>query len=193
MKVSKIILLSISLAIVSSCTRPVYKESNLMHSISPNDLAFLGTVTSIKSSRIPNSSLNWIVRCNVEKVLSGIYEKDTFSFRVHSPTRSGLSSIGRLTVVAKKNNNGYSVDENQWMKKFNVDDAIDIAKQAVEKNEQWGNKTIYKATKEGDKWSVTAWRVIGYAVNGKPILVPGNYVTVIIGSDGKVESYFIGG
>ena len=73
-------------------------------------LVFNGTVTKIESSTIPQSNHNWIVTMHVDKVLSGNFPDAQFSFRVHSPTRSGLTENGTYRIEASRTGTGYVVD-----------------------------------------------------------------------------------
>ena len=54
------------------------------------DLVFEGTVEKIEISPLKRSLDNWIVTFQVNKVLSGDFKGKRFSFRIHSPIRSGL-------------------------------------------------------------------------------------------------------
>ncbi len=76
--------------------------------------------------------------------------------------------------------------------KLNEDKAIQIAEQIVRKNEDWADSAKYEAMKNGNKWSVTAWRIVGYDDSGSPLFVPGGYRLIIINQDGDVENYYIG-
>ncbi len=81
-----------------------------------SDLVFLGTVEKVEASPLPHSSLNWIVQCRVDRVLSGDFQSKTFSFRVHSPVKSGLEVGKQYKIEAKRTKNGYTVDPYQWIK-----------------------------------------------------------------------------
>jgi hypothetical protein len=80
------------------------------------DLVFLGTVEKVEVSSLPRSEQNWIVHCRVNQVLSGNYLGKTFSFRVHSPVKSGLKVGRQYKIVAKRTVDGYTVDQFQWTK-----------------------------------------------------------------------------
>jgi hypothetical protein len=80
------------------------------------DLVFLGTIEKVEASPLPQSSLNWIVHCRVDKVLSGNFANKTFSFRVHSPTKSGLEEGKQYKIKARRTTDGYTVDQYQWGK-----------------------------------------------------------------------------
>jgi hypothetical protein len=81
-----------------------------------SDLVYEGVVLAIENAPIGirGAFLDWIVRTRVEKVLSGRFEGDAFAFRIHSPSRSGLTVGKRCTVTAVRTESGYTVDENQW-------------------------------------------------------------------------------
>ncbi len=80
------------------------------------DLVFLGTVEKVEASPLPQSTLNWIVHCRVDQILSGNFSGRTFSFRVHSPVKSGLEVGKQYKIVAKRTIGGYTVDQFQWTK-----------------------------------------------------------------------------
>ena len=84
---------------------------------SPKDLVFIGTITKIYPFSAPaNMRRRWAVRAHVDRVVSGTFSGDTFTFTVHSPTLSGLQVGGTHTIKAKWIDKGYVVDELQWMK-----------------------------------------------------------------------------
>ena len=80
------------------------------------DLVFLGTVQKIEISPLENILDNHIVICRVDKVLSGDFSGEVFSFRVHSPSQSGLEVGKQYTIVATRTAEGFDVDQFQWMK-----------------------------------------------------------------------------
>lgn len=75
------------------------------------DLVFVGTVTDIRASPQPGTHRRWVVTAHVDRVLSGRFAGDTFSFTVHSPSRAGLSVGGQYKTRATWTGNGYTVDE----------------------------------------------------------------------------------
>ena len=79
------------------------------------ELVFLGTVQSIESSTIPQSRANWVVTFRVDRVESGNFDGKTFSFRIHSPSKSGLETGKQYVVEANRTDAGYEVDQYQWM------------------------------------------------------------------------------
>jgi len=67
------------------------------------DLVLIGTVTSIFQVDAPLPSVRrWGVTVRVEKVKVGQYSEPTFTFRIHSPARSGVKVGLRCTIVATK-------------------------------------------------------------------------------------------
>jgi hypothetical protein len=78
-------------------------------------LVFLGTVQSIASSTIPQSLANWVVTFRVDRIESGEFDGKTFSFRIHSPSKSGLETGRQYVVEAMRTGAGYEVDQYQWM------------------------------------------------------------------------------
>ena len=82
------------------------------------DLRFRGTVAAIDASPTEElSNQNWVVTMNVERVLSGEFVGKTFTFRVHSPSKSGLVVSRSYTVEAKWTGDGYEVDQLQWRRR----------------------------------------------------------------------------
>ena len=75
------------------------------------DLHFVGIVTGIAASPIAGSNNNWVVLTTVEKIESGSFPSKTFSFRVHSPARSGLAVGRRYHFHALRTDHGYAVKE----------------------------------------------------------------------------------
>jgi hypothetical protein len=62
---------------------------------------------------------------------------------------------------------------------------IEIAKKAVAR--RWGDQpATYEATRQGDLWTVTVWRIAGYDWQGHPEFTPGGFCTVPIDTDGRV-------
>ena len=78
------------------------------------DLVFIGTVDEIENAPLDYSLANWIVTFRVEKVITGSFSGKTFSFRVHSPSQSGLTVGSMYTVAAEKTDEGYKIDQYQW-------------------------------------------------------------------------------
>lgn len=86
-----------------------------MKSPSGQDLVFTGTVSEMvmmPAKAVPQKA--WFVTVKVEKVLSGSFSGETFSFRIHSPSKSGLSKGHSYTIEAKWVGDGYVVDDLQW-------------------------------------------------------------------------------
>jgi hypothetical protein len=79
------------------------------------DLVFLGTVQSIESSIVPQSLANWVVTFRVDRIQSGEFGGKTFSFRIHSSSKSGLETGKQYVVEATRTDAGYEVDQYQWM------------------------------------------------------------------------------
>ncbi len=79
-----------------------------------SDLILLGTVEKVEASPLPQSTLNWIIYCRVDKVLSGNFPNKTFSFRVHSPVKSSLEVGKQYKIKATRTTDGYAVDQYQW-------------------------------------------------------------------------------
>jgi hypothetical protein len=80
-------------------------------------LVISGVVTKIFPTAADETTLAWGVTVRVESVESGTYSQPEFSFRVHSPTLSGLVIGQRYTIVATRSKGGYTVDDSQWVKR----------------------------------------------------------------------------
>jgi len=106
----KIIIFCLLAGLVGGCvTQPNVK----------GDLVFLGTVAEMTSSPLPQSRLGWVVQCEVDRVVSGTFPGKTFSFRIHSPSKSGLEVGKQYTITATRTPDGFHVDQHQWMNTLN--------------------------------------------------------------------------
>lgn len=108
----KIVLSGLCVIVAAGCAavgRPDAAEE------SKPDLVFLGTVQAIESSTIPQSRANWVVTFRVDRMESGHFDGKTFSFRIHSPSLSGLETGKQYVVEATRTDAGYEVDQYQWM------------------------------------------------------------------------------
>jgi predicted secreted protein len=88
-------------------------------SATADTLVFEGTVVSIEVSPLPKSTQNYLVTMQVDRVVRGQFKGKTFQFRVHSPSKSGLSVKGKYTVEAKVADGKFTVDPNQWTRPAN--------------------------------------------------------------------------
>ena len=78
----------------------------------PKDLVFIGTVRKIYPFSAPATvRRRWAVRAHVDRVVSGTFSGDTFTFTVHSPAQSGLRVGRAYTIKATWTIEGYVVDE----------------------------------------------------------------------------------
>ncbi|MBV9929102.1 MAG: hypothetical protein JOZ96_29090 [Acidobacteria bacterium] len=75
------------------------------------DLVLVGTVTKLYPVAAPRSRRRWAVVARVESVTSGEFSGATFTFTVHSPSRSGLRVNRAYVIRANKTDGGYLVDE----------------------------------------------------------------------------------
>ena len=82
-----------------------------------DDLVFLGTVEKLDASPLQQSELDWVVKCRVDKILAGEFSGKAFSFRIHSPSKSGLEVGKQYKIEAKQTDDGYTVDQYQWMER----------------------------------------------------------------------------
>ena len=83
---------------------------------SSGDLVFMGTVEKLAPSPLPQSTRKWVVQCRVDKIMLGEFSGKTFSFRIHSPAKSGLEIGKQYKIVARRTPEGFAVDQYQWMK-----------------------------------------------------------------------------
>ena len=80
------------------------------------ELVFRGRVEEIEISTLPPPALKeWVVTFAVDRVEHGEFPGRKFSFRVHSPSRSGLEKGRSYQVRAEWTEDGYTVDEFQWL------------------------------------------------------------------------------
>ena len=80
-------------------------------------LIFEGTVASAEPSPTDQmSTQNYVITVRVDRVVKGRFEGKTFQFRIHSPAMSGLEVGGKCTVERGAAKDGYTVDQNQWMR-----------------------------------------------------------------------------
>src|SRR6266550_3853709 len=78
----------------------------------PKNLVFIGTVKKIYPFSAPATvRRRWAVRAHVDRVLSGTFSGDTFTFTVHSPAQSGLRVGRAYTIKATWTIEGYVVDQ----------------------------------------------------------------------------------
>lgn len=91
------------------------REPNTPQKSTKPDLVFVGTVESIEASPLPQSLANWVVTFRVDRIESGNFGGTTFSFRIHSPVKSGLEVGKQYLVEATRTDAGYTVDQYQWM------------------------------------------------------------------------------
>jgi hypothetical protein len=79
---------------------------------SPKDLVLIGTITRLYPFSAPATvRRRWAVRMRVDRVVSGTFSGDTFTFTVHSPAQSGLRVGRAYTINATWTVEGYVVDE----------------------------------------------------------------------------------
>ncbi len=94
---------------------PISKNLSAAPSQRPGaDLVFEGKLIELKPTLNPGSRIRWIVKMRVDRVVSGRFSGDTFSFGVHSPAKSNLVLGGTYEVRATAVPGGYEVDELQW-------------------------------------------------------------------------------
>jgi hypothetical protein len=105
-----LILLVASLPAAPSPTSPAHMQSSTTDT--PRDLVFIGTITKIYPFSTPATARRrWAIRTHVDRVISGSFSGDTFTFSVHSPSQSGLQVGRAYTIKATWTGDGYVVDE----------------------------------------------------------------------------------
>ena len=67
-----------------------------------------------------------------------------------------------------------------------------IAKRVVAANDTWADRAAYEVTRNGQGWSVTAWRIEGRDLLGRPQFTPGGFRDIEIDEQGNVTSYHRG-
>ena len=107
----KIAILTLALGMVVGCTSQHDASGN-----ASTILVFRGTVTAIDNSPVARSTHNWLVTMHIDQIEQGQFRGRDFNFRVHSPTKSGLTSNGTYRVESRLTQDGYVVDEFQWNK-----------------------------------------------------------------------------
>jgi hypothetical protein len=55
-----------------------------------------------------------VVTLAVDRVEAGRFDGKAFAFRIHSPSRAGLSVGQTISVKAARVEGGYVVDDTQW-------------------------------------------------------------------------------
>ncbi len=80
------------------------------------DLTVRAVVEQIEYASVGRAGafLDWIVRTRVLEIIAGEFAGEQFSFRIHSPSRSGLEVGVTFTIRAEWTGTGYRVDEHQW-------------------------------------------------------------------------------
>lgn len=79
---------------------------------SPDDLSLTGLVLNIENNPIDDSrDKPWVVRMRVEEIRRGALTGGAFSFRIHSPARSGVAVGSRCVIQATREGSGYIVRE----------------------------------------------------------------------------------
>jgi hypothetical protein len=107
--------------------------------------------------------------------------------------KSGVLLLGLALLAGCTKPHGSSVAQsasNSGM--LTTNQVIQIAKEAVAKNDTWANRATYDASHGTNGWSVMVWRIAGYGPDGKPQFVPGGHRFIQIDNQGKVVNYFRG-
>ena len=90
----------------------VSKEST----VEKRPLVFIGTVRRIYPVGSARSRRRWAVVTKVDRVVSGEFAGETFTFTVHSPARMGLQVGVTYTFEAEWRDGAYVVNDTKWMK-----------------------------------------------------------------------------
>src|SRR5260370_38997713 len=92
-----LILLVVSLTVAQTPSTLAQTQSSSTHS--PKDLVFIATITKIYPFSAPATvRRRWAVRAHVDRVVSGTFSGDTFTFTVQGPAQSGFS-VGRAYPI----------------------------------------------------------------------------------------------
>jgi hypothetical protein len=70
------------------------------------EFALQGTVIELRPMRGKHPHQKWLVVLRIESVVSGAFSGDTFSFNIHSPVKSRISTGGRYLLHATKTTTG---------------------------------------------------------------------------------------
>lgn len=101
--------------VAAAPANPVTPASSSPEPDAPSpELVLSGTITSIEPFAAADRRHRWAVTLEVDEVLVGRFDHATFSFLVHSPSKSGLELGARREVRAVWVGEGYAVDELQW-------------------------------------------------------------------------------
>lgn len=76
-----------------------------------DELVLVGTVTKLYPIAASRSRRRWAVVLRVERVMSGKFSGETFTFTVHSPAQASLQVNQAYTVKATRAGEGYLVNE----------------------------------------------------------------------------------
>jgi hypothetical protein len=112
----KAISILFALSLMFGCSSDLKHNQAKEQANSERKLIFMGTLLKVENSPLKQSRKNWIVTFSVEKVISGEFAGKKFSFRIHSPSKSGLEKDEKYKVEAELTEDGYKVDQYQWMK-----------------------------------------------------------------------------
>jgi hypothetical protein len=86
------------------------------HQVELPDLIFSGTITDISIAGNSDSRKKYKITTAVDRVISGPDGIKVFEFYIHSPSISRLEVGKTCNVVVHNSKDGYTVDENQWIK-----------------------------------------------------------------------------
>ena len=109
-----LLFLILLLVLVAGCSSISPGKAQRIEDNPKADLVFVGTIEKIEISPLEHSLANWAVTFQVEKVLRGDFDGKISSFRVHSPSLSGLEVGKKYTVAAEKTESGYTINQHQW-------------------------------------------------------------------------------
>jgi hypothetical protein len=92
------------------------QEKKIIKTPQEGDLVFEATVEEL----VVDSSVRhnrWIVKLEIKKLKFGNFKNKFFSFRIHSPSKSGIEKGKRYLVHAQKIKTGFKVDPHNWRDK----------------------------------------------------------------------------
>ena len=70
------------------------------------EIVLSGTVIDIQPAKGRHPHQKWLVTLQVDSVVAGSFTSKTFSFSIHSPTKSGIAVGGRYTIYLMRNQAG---------------------------------------------------------------------------------------
>jgi hypothetical protein len=70
------------------------------------EVVLRGTITEIRPARGSHPHQKWLAILAVDSVVAEHFSGQTFAFRIHSPTKSGIAVGGRYVIHATRTQTG---------------------------------------------------------------------------------------